>query len=68
MIGGMEHLAYDYRLRQLGLCSMKKRRLKGDLIAAFQYLNGAYRIAGERLFIEAGSDRTRSNGFKLEEV
>ena len=34
---------------------------------AFQYLKGAYRKAGEGLFIRAGSDRTRGNGFKLEE-
>ena len=30
-------------------------------------LKGAYRKAGERLLIRAGSDRTRGNGFKLEE-
>ena len=34
---------------------------------AFQYLNGAYRKAGEGLFIQAGSDRMRENGFKQEE-
>ena len=34
---------------------------------AFQYLKGAYRKAGEGLFRRAGSDRTRGNGFKLEE-
>ena len=28
---------------------------------------GAYRKAGEGLFIRAGSDRTRGNGFRLEE-
>ena len=28
---------------------------------------GAYRKAGEGLFIRAGSDRMRGNGFKLEE-
>ena len=34
---------------------------------AFQYLKGAYRKAGEGLFIRACSNRTRGNGFKLEE-
>ena len=42
-------------------------RLWGDLIAAFQYLKGLCRKAGERLFIRACSNRTRDNGYKLEE-
>ena len=37
------------------------------MVASFQYLKGAYRKAGEELFIRAGSDRMRGNGFKLEE-
>ena len=32
---------------------------------AFQYLKGAYKQEGERLFMRADSDRTRGNGFKL---
>jgi len=34
---------------------------------AFQYQKGAYRNAGEGLFIRARGDRMRGNCFKLEE-
>ena len=44
--------------------SLEKRRLRGDLTVAFQYLKGACRKAGEGLFVR---DRTRCNGLKLKE-
>ena len=47
---GLEHLSCEDRLRQLGLFSLEKRRLQGDLTAAFQYLKGAYKKAGGGLF------------------
>ncbi|KFQ72006.1 hypothetical protein N335_05483, partial [Phaethon lepturus] len=67
MIRGMEHLSYQERLRELGLFSLEKRRLWGDLIAAFQYFKGAYKKDGDRHFSRACSHRTRGNGFKLKE-
>ncbi|KFV89124.1 hypothetical protein N327_12798, partial [Fulmarus glacialis] len=67
MIRGLGHLSYEERLRELGLFSLEKKRLQGHLIAAFQYLKGAYKKAGEGHFTRACSDRTRGNGFKLKE-
>ena len=72
MIRGLEHLSCEKRLREMGLFSLQKRRLQGDLIVAFQYLNGAYKQEGERLFTRVYSTLvlykgtwTRGNGFQL---
>jgi len=67
MIRGLESLSHEDRLRELRLFSLEKRRLQGDLIAAFQYLKGAYRKDGEGLFTRMCSDRTGGNGCKLKQ-
>ncbi|KAJ7416235.1 zinc finger protein 648 [Willisornis vidua] len=56
-------LCYKERLRELGFISLEKRRLWGDLIVAFQYLEGTYRKDEAR----ACSDRTRGIDFRLKE-
>jgi len=49
------------------LFSLQKRRLQGDLTAAIQYLKGAYKKEGDRLFSRACRNRTSINAFKIKE-
>jgi len=63
MIRGLENLSYEERLRQLGLLSLEKRRLWGDLRAVFQCLKGPTRKL-ERDFLQ-GHGVTGQGGMAL---
>ena len=68
MVRELEHLCYGERLREVGLFSLEKRRLQGDLTVAFQYLKGSHKKDEDKVFSRACSNRTRGNGSKLKEA
>ncbi|GAB0203058.1 hypothetical protein GRJ2_002771400 [Grus japonensis] len=66
LIRGLEHLSCEDRLR-VGVVQPGVKAALGRSNCGFPVPEGAYRKAGEGLFIRECSDRTRGDGFKLKE-
>ena len=65
MIEGLEHLPCEGRLQQLGLFSLEKRRLRGDLIEVCKIMHGVENVDRETFFSLTQNTSTRGLPMKL---
>ena len=49
----------------MGLFSLEKHRLRGDLMATYKFIRGDHQDLGECLFTRVPQGMTRSNSYKL---
>ena len=65
LIPELRNTPYELRLRRLSLMPLEQRRLRGQLIEMYKYLEGVNRVDSSVLFPEDRHHRVRHNGRKL---
>ena len=65
MVPGIKDKGYEVRHRMLNLFKLSKRRLRGDLIEAFKFMNGINKVDHVQLFRVSLVSRMRGHKWKL---
>lgn len=66
MIKELVNKTSEKRLREQGLLGLEERGLRGS-ITVYEYAKGCYGEDINQLFSLENKDRTRSNGFKMQQ-
>ena len=61
----LEGMSYEERLDKLGLFSLERRRLRGDLIEVYKVMSGMDRVDSQMLFPRVEKSSTRGHRFKV---
>ena len=62
MIGGLRNVKYEDRLVSTGLLPLDKRRVRGDLIQVFKFINNIDKIEYRKLFEMSDTSRPNTRG------
>ena len=68
LIGECAGLSYKDRLHRVGLTTLEKRRLRGDLLQVFKLIKGIDNIDYNKFFQLVDNSRTRGHRFKIVKV
>ena len=65
LILGLARLSYEERLKEIGLSTQERRRLRVDMIEMFKIMKGTNKISAEELF--SSVNRTRGHSLRVKE-
>ena len=65
LIPGLVRLSYEERLKETGLYTLERRRLRGDMMEMFKIMKGRDKTSVGELFNRVCSDRTRGHSLRV---
>ena len=66
MIPSWRNLSYEERLKKLGMFSLRRRRLRDDVLEVFKMIHGIVKVNLGKLFCTDEDGRTRKHSLCLE--